>query len=340
MFPPRCQRDKVDRQGRLMRRRDFMALLGGGAALWPRGVGAQQAGKVYRIGIFVSVNPVMAPAYDAFVDELRVLGFIEGPNFTIDRRRTDQSPAALANDVAEMVHSKVDAIFIGVQPALQAAAATGIPTIIAAVNFDPIAHGYVQSLARPGGNITGVVLRQTELAEKQVELLTQAFPERKRLAVLWDSISGDQFSAAERRAKALGLEIISLNFERLPYDFAAAFQTMADRGAQMLLTLSSPFFGSHIQSIADLTIRYRLPTMFIFRRYVELGGLMSYGTDNTAMFRQAAAYVAKVLRGAKPADLPVEQPNKFEFVVNLKTAKAIGVELPTSSLLRADEVIE
>lgn len=323
-----------------MRRRKFLALLGGGAALWPLGVRAQQAGKVYRIGVFTSVNPVMTPAHGAFLDELRVQGLIEGQNLVVDLRSTNQTPAALAGNVAEMVRSKVDAIFAGIQPALQAAAGTGIPIVIAAVNFDPIAHGYVKSLARPGGSVTGVVLRQTELAEKQVELLTQAFPERKRLAMLWDAISADQFSAAERRAKALGLDVVSINLEKLPYDFPAAFRKLTEGRAEMLLTLSGPFFGAHIQTIADLTIRHRVPTMFIFRRYVETGGLMSYGADNVAMYRQAAVYVAKVLRGAKPADLPVEQPKKFEFVVNLKTAKAIGIELPTSILLRADEVIE
>jgi putative ABC transport system substrate-binding protein len=211
---------------------------------------------------------------------------------------------------------------------------------MSASNYDPIAHGYVNSLSRPGGNVTGVFLRQTELAEKQVELLTQAFPGRVRLAVQWDAISADQFSAAERRAKALGLRIISRKLENPPYDFPAVFRSVTDDGAQMLLTLSSPFFGRQSQIIGELAVRHRLPTMFIFRRYVELGGLMSYGADNVAMYRQMAGHVAKILRGAKPADLPVEQPNKFELVVNLKTAKAIGVELPTSILLRADDVIE
>ena len=324
----------------MIRRREFITLLGGAAAAWPLAARGQQTGKVYRIGVFSSINPIMGPAYIAFLDELRMQGFIEGQNLVVDHRSTAQAPSALAGNVAEMVRLKVDAIFAGIQPALQAAAGTGIPIIIAAVNFDPIAHGYVKSLSRPGGSVTGVVLLQTELAEKQVELLTQAFPERKRLAMQWDGISADQFGAAERRAKALGLDVISIRFERQPYDFAAAFRRMAEGGAQMLLTLSSPFFGPNTQTIVDLTIQHRLPTMFIFRRYVELGGLMSYGADNVGMLRQAALYVAKVLRGAKPADLPVEQPTKFELVVNLKAAKAIGIELPTSILLRADEVIE
>jgi putative ABC transport system substrate-binding protein len=324
-----------------MRRRDFLGALGGAAAAaWPLGARAQQASKTYSIGLFGSDTPIMEPAYRAFFDELRKQGFIEGENLVVTRRQADQTPAALSGNVAEMVRSKVDAIVASTLATLQAAAGTGLPIIIAANNFDPITHGYVKSLAQPGGNVTGVVLQQTELAEKQVELLTQAFPDRKRLAMQWDIVSADQFSAAERRAKALGLDVISIKFERPPYDIAAAFRHMTEGGAQMHLLLSSPFLGRHTQAIIDLTIEYRLPTMFIFRRYVELGGLMSYGADNVAMYRQTAGYVAKVLRGAKPADLPVEQPTKFESAVNLKTAKAIGIELPTAILLRADEVIE
>ena len=238
------------------------------------------------------------------------------------------------------MRSRVDAIVTTTQPALQAAAGTDLPVIISANNYDPIAHGYVKSLAHPGGNVTGVFMRQTELAEKQVELLTQAFPERRRVAILWDSISVDQFTAAERRAKAMGLDVISMKFGAPPYDFAAAFSKGVQDGAQQALCLSSPFLGRFAQDIVDQATRHRLPTMFIFRAYAELGGLMSYGADPAAIFRQIAGHVAKVLRGAKPADLPVEQPNKFELVVNLKAAKAIGVELPTAILLRADQVIE
>jgi putative ABC transport system substrate-binding protein len=324
-----------------MRRREFLAVLGGAAAARPLAARAQQAGKVYRIGVFASVtNPIMGTAHAAFLEELAKQGFIEGQNLVVTLRPSEQAPAALAASVAEMVSTKVDVISVSTLPALQAAAGTGIPIIIVAVNYDPIAHGYVKSLSQPGGNVTGMVLRQTELAEKQVELLTQAFPDRKRLGVQWDAISADQFSAAERRAKALGLDVVSIKLDNPPYDFPAAFARTVEGGSQMLLTLSSPFFGSGVQTIVDLTLQHRLPTMFIFRRYVEFGGLMSYGADNVAMYRQAAVSVGKVLGGAKPANLPVEQPNKFEFAVNLKTAKAIGIELPTSILLRADAVIE
>jgi putative ABC transport system substrate-binding protein len=341
VFSPARAMSKVDWQEakRRMRRREFVTLLGG-AATWPLAARAQQAGKTYRIGVFTSATPVFEPAYRALVDELRKQGFVDGQNLVVDRRQTDQTPAELAANVAEMVRSKVDVIVVSGLATLQAAAGTGLPIIVSANNFDPIVHGYVKSLAQPGGNVTGVVLRQTELAEKQVELLTQAFPDRKRLAMQWDIISADQFNAADRRAKALGLDVISIQFERPLYDIAAAFRRITEGGAHMHLHLSSPFLGRHTQDIIDLTIEHRLPTMFIFRRYVELGGLMSYGADNVAMYRQTALYAAKVLRGAKPADLPVEQPNTFELVVNLKTARAIGVELPTAILLRANEVIE
>jgi putative ABC transport system substrate-binding protein len=230
----------------------------------------------------------------------------------------------------------------GPEVALQAVVgASGfIPIVIQAINFDPVERGYVSSLARPGGNITGLFYRQSELAAKKVELLTQAFPDRTRLAVLWDVLTADEFSAAERAAKSLHLELRPLKLENPPYDFAAAFRRMAEGSAQMLLVLSSPFFAEYRRQIAELAIQHRLPAMFLFKSYVQVGGLMSYGVDLAAMYRRTATFVAKILKGAKPADLPVEQPTKFEMVVNLKTAKAIGIELPTSILLRADEVIE
>ncbi len=243
----------------------------------------------------------------------------------------------------EMVGTNPDVLVsLGAQPALQAftQASRTIPIVFVANNYDPIALGYVQSLANPGGNATGVFLRQTELAEKQVELLTQAFPERTRLAVLWDDISAAQFEAAERRAQLLRLQVHSFKMDRPPYDIEAAFQSMARTGANMLLVLSGPFFARHRQQIVDLALRQRLPSMFIFKAYAESGGLMSYGADPVAMYRQGGTFVAKILKGAKPADLPVELPTKYEMVLNLKTAKSIGVDLPPTVLIRADEVIE
>jgi len=198
----------------------------------------------------------------------------------------------------------------------------------------------VQSLARPAGNITGLDTRWTEITAKQVEVLQEAFPDRSRLGVLWDSLSIEQLSAAEREAKANRLEVRTFKLENPPYDFATAFRALAQDGAQMVLISSSPLFSRYSVKIAELAVEHRLPTMFILKYYVEDGGLMSYGVDFAWLMRRGASFVAKILRGAKPADLPIEQAERFEFALNLKTAKAIGVSLPTATLLRADEVIE
>jgi putative ABC transport system substrate-binding protein len=214
-----------------------------------------------------------------------------------------------------------------------------VPVVIVAINFDPLARGYVPSLARPDGNITGFVFQQLELAQKQVELLTQAFPDRTRLVLLFDALSG-QLDAAEQAAKALNLQMRALRLENPPYDFDAAFRDAAAGGAQMALVLSSPFFLPQRDQIVALANAHRLPAMFIVKHWAQAGGLMSYGADFALMYRRAADYVARILKGTKPSDLPVEQATKFELVVNLKTAKAIGIELPTAILLRADEVIE
>ena len=175
-----------------------------------------------------------------------------------------------------------------------------------AANYDPFASGYVKSLARPDGNVTGVFLRQTELAEKQTELLRQAFPDRTRTGILWDALSAEQFSAAERRAKIFGLQVHSLKLENPPYDFGAAFDSLTAASTQMLLVLSSPHFTNVRDQIAQLAIQHRMPTMFIFRTYVEVGGLLSYGADFAAMHRQAATHVAKILKGAKVGDIPID----------------------------------
>ena len=212
-------------------------------------------------------------------------GFSEGQNLTIEVVRADQDPQKLFVETADLVRSNVELLVAeGTEIALQAAMAASptIPIVIWAINYDPIARGYVKSLARPGGNITGIVSLQTELAAKQVELLTQAFPGRTRLAVLWDAISADQFAAAERQARSLRLDVRSLKLENPPYDFDAAFQSLAEGSPQMLLVLSSQYFGPYRSHIAELAIQQRLPTMFIFKGYVQVGGLISYGVDPAA----------------------------------------------------------
>jgi putative ABC transport system substrate-binding protein len=325
-----------------LKRREFITLLG--AAVWPLAARAQQAGKLIRIGVLgPNLNsPPPIAYYQAFLAGLRELGFSEGQNLIAEYRAVDD-PRGPFVAAAELMRSQPDLIVVlGPEVALQAVVgASGfIPIVFAAVNFDPIERGYVASLARPGGNITGVVFRQLELAAKQLELLTQAFPEKNRLAVLWDAQTADQLSAAERTAKSLRVALHAVKLQDPPYDFDAAFRNVATGASQMALVLSSPFFTMHRSRIAELAIEHRLPTMFAFKHYVEVGGLMSYGVDFPPMYRRAADYVAKILKGAKPADLPVEQATKFELVVNLKTATAIAIDLPIPILLRADEVIE
>ena len=327
-----------------MNRRAFITLLGGAAIAWPIAARAQQTGKVWRIGILgASLNvPNMAAQHQAFLAELKASGFEEGKNLSIRYGRVDD-PRGPFIATAELLRSPVDLIWAnGPEVALQAViGASGfVPIVILAVNYDPIERGYISSLAHPGGNITGIFYRQPELAAKQVELLTQTFPHANRLGVLWDALSADQFAAAEASARSRQLTLRPVKLEKPPYDFAAAFQSLAQGGAQMVLVLSSPYFSEYRPEIGAAARANRLPTMFIFRSYVEAGGLMSYGVDQIPMYRRIGGYIAKIFNGAKAADLPVEQASNFELVVSLKTARAIGVELPTSILLRADEVIE
>jgi putative ABC transport system substrate-binding protein len=267
----------------------------------------------------------------SIIIERRELGF-----GTVDSNK-------LFADAAELAQSNVDVLVaFGSEVFIQAAVAATktIPTVIMAINYDPIARGYVTSLAQPGGNITGVTFRQPELASKQMELLKEAFPDRERLAVLYDAESAEQFGMATVAAEPLQMRIDAVKLENPPYEFELVFRSLAERGSQAVLVLSSGLFTAHRARIAELAIRHHLPTMFIFRSYVESGGLMSYGVDFVPPYARVANYVAKILNGAKPADLPLEQVSHFEMVINLKTAKAIGIEFPTSILLRANTVIE
>jgi putative ABC transport system substrate-binding protein len=287
-------------------------------------------------------TPLFTGSYPAFVAELRKLGFTEGKRL-IEFRRADEGASKAFAAAAELIRSKADVVVtFGPEITLKAAsvASQTIPIVMIAVNFDPIAGGYVSNIARPDRNITGLVSRAPELAAKQLELLVEAFPDEKPIAALWEPASAQQFDTAQRTAQSLHIELHSHKVENPPFDFEEAFRAIAQDGSRMLLVLSGPSFGMQRAHIADLAIQHRLPTMFTFKYYVEAGGLMSYGIDTLPIFRRAASFVAKILRGAKPSDLPVEQPTNFEFTLNLKTAKAIGVSVPTSILLRADEVIE
>jgi len=328
-----------------MKRREFITLLGGVVGDWPLAARAQQAGQIARIG-FLGTDPDNAQfvaSYPAFLAELRKLGFTEGQNLIIEYRRMDEGASKAFASAAELIRSNVGVVVtFGPEIALKAAVAASqtTPIVMIAVNFDPIAGGYVSDLARPNSNITGLVYRAPELAAKQLELLVEAFPGNKPIAALWEPASAEQFAAAQRTAQSLNIDLRSHKLENPPFDFDEAFRRIAQDGSRMVLVLSGPTFGMQRAHIADLATQHRLPTMFTFKYYVQAGGLMSYGIDTIPIFRRAASFVAKILRGAKPSDLPVEQPTNFEFTLNLKTAKAIGVSIPTSILLRADEVIE
>jgi putative tryptophan/tyrosine transport system substrate-binding protein len=276
-----------------MKRREFIATASALLAS-PLAAHAQKLDdKSTRIGFLGTAldEPITADGYPSFIDELKTSGFVEGKNLTIEIVRIDQDAAQLFREAAALAPSNVQLLVTeGTEVALQAAkaASQNIPIVVWANNFDPIARGYVKSLASPGGNVTGIVSLQTELAAKQVELLTQAFPERTRLAILYDGISADQFDAASRQAKLLHLDVQSQKLENPLYDFDAAFRTLAGGTPQMLLVLSSPFFTRYRTRIADLAIAQRLPTRFTFKAYVDAGGLMSYGRDLSS---------ARLLRG-------------------------------------------
>jgi ABC-type uncharacterized transport system substrate-binding protein len=328
-----------------MKRRAFITLLGGGAAAWPLGAGAQQQTppRMLRLGT-ASPNARTFPFWAAFDQRLRELGYIEGQNLAFEFIHTGDRVDRISEAIQDLVRRKVDVIVessgheLGLKAAL--AATNTLPIVMIAIQYDPIALGHVDSLARPTSNVTGLYLRRPELVAKQMEILAQMSPGSTRLGVLWDMYSPDSIKAAERAAASLNLEFLPLELANPPYDFVVAFRTLAERGSQILLVISSTYFNRHRPHITGLTMLHRLPTMFSSKLYVEAGGLMSYGPSLPNMFRRAADYVDRIARGAKPADLPVEQPTKFELAINLKTAKALGLEVPPTLLARADEVIE
>jgi putative ABC transport system substrate-binding protein len=326
-----------------MKRREFIGLISGALAC-PLAARAQQNDKIPRIAFLGPSRTTAAQVgfYTAFSSQLEKHGFREGQNFVIEHRAVDD-PRGPFVGAAELMRTQPDLIIAsGPEVALQAVvgASSHTPIVMLAVNFDPIERGYVASLAQPGGNITGVVIRPIELARKQIDLLKQTFPDRDRVAMLYDAQTADQFTAADQTARSLNLLVKGLKLEIPSYDFAGAFQAAAESKAQLVMVLSSPGFTLYRQQLAELAIKYRLPTMFTFRLYVDAGGLMSYGVEFPTMWRRTADYVARILKGAKPAELPIEQATKFELIVNLKTAKALGVKISNGILLAADEVIE
>jgi putative tryptophan/tyrosine transport system substrate-binding protein len=322
-------------------RRQFITLLGGMPAAWPLTAVSQR--KMLRIGVVSVIIPRSAPFWIAFDQRMRELGYVEGQSLEVEFIGLDGQIDRMAEGMKELVRRKVDVIIAsGVEAAVKSAlAATAtIPIVMIAVDYDPFARGYVRSLARPGGNATGLFFQQIELTVKRLQLLKDAFPDIAVATIFWDAISVDQWRAAQDAQAGLGLRLTGIELREPPYDYERALDQAPPDHRGALIVLASPVMFPDRVQLAQMALRRRVITMFVFKEYAAAGGLMSYGPSLPALYRRAAEYVDRIAKGTPPADLPIEQPTKFELVVNLKTAKAIGVEVPTSILLRADEVIE
>ncbi len=331
----------------MISRRTFLTTVAGGLLAAPLCARAQQFAKIPRVGILFFGFPASpsepAPLGRAFVEGLRNLGWVEGRNVMFEWRyaegKTDRYPAL----AAELVALKVDVIVASSTPAAVAVrqATNTIPVVMVAVS-DPVGSGLVGSLARPSGNMTGLSLLAPALSAKRLDLLKQALPWLARAAVLWNTANPGmklRFTETEAASRRLGLRIESVGVQG-PDDFENAFATIAKLGPDGLIVLADTVTVAHRRRTVDFAIANRLPAIYEMREFADDGGLMSYGISMPDHFRQAATYVDKILKGAKPVDLPVEQPTRFELVINMKTAKALGFTIPRSLLLRADQVIE
>jgi putative ABC transport system substrate-binding protein len=309
----------------------------------PRAVAAQPAAKILRVGLLSGGAARSTLAYQAFEEALRGLGYVDGTTMQLAFRNAEGRSERLPGLATELVRSGIDVLIApGSEATLQAArgATTTLPIVVVAIDYDPIERGYIASLARPGGNITGVFFRQLELTSKRLELAKELVPKATRMAVLWDADSADQVKAADTAARSLNISLLPIELRHPPYDWAGAMQTAVQNHAGAVFVLTSVVVFNDRARIAVAARQHRLPTIFALREHVEAGGLLAYGANIAGMFRTAAVYVDRIHRGSKPAELPVEQPTTFELVINLKTAKALGITIPPALLARADSVIE
>ena len=325
-----------------IRRRKFISFLGGAAA-WPVVAWAQQARHVPIIGYVAPTNPLIpSRSTGAFLQRLRELGWSEDRTVVIEHRWAEGRPERVSEIAAEFVRRQVDVIVTtSSNDSLAMKRATSVIPIVFAVSGDPVGTGLVASLARPGGNLTGMSIQQTESAGKRIELLREVVPGLRRLGILGNPESPNvvlELSEVQTAALALGLDIANSEIRRAA-DVAPAFEWLKAR-ADALYIVTDPLVSTNRVRINTLALGARLPTIYGFREFVESGGMMCYGPYFPALYRRTAEFVDKILRGTKPADIPVEQPTKFELVINLTTAKAVGLTVPESLLLRADEVIE
>jgi putative tryptophan/tyrosine transport system substrate-binding protein len=295
-----------------------------------------------KIAILSTGNPRSAAIYQAFEQRLRELGYVEGQNLVIEFRNAEGRNERLPGIAAELVRLKVDLVVVATDPATRAVkeASAKVPIVMVSVNYDPVKLGYVYNLGKPGTNVTGVLFLHRELTAKRLDLLKEMLPAVKRVAVLSDPTGAEQFTAVEVANRSMGLTLQLLELRNPSYDFEGAFREAVNSRAEALLVLTTPVIFRERFKVAQLAVKNRLPTSFAHSEHVDAGGLMSYGPNFPDMWRLAAAYVDKILKGANPGDLPMEQPTKFELVINLKTAKALGLTIPPSLLARADQIIE
>jgi len=328
-----------------VQRRDFL-IAAGALLVAPLAAEAQQTAKVARIGILAGNKAASPHTLEAFLRGLRDLGYIEGRNVVIEYRDAEGKPERIPALAAELLALKVDIVFAPSTPAaLATKQATRTVPIVFAGAADPVTDGLVANLARPGGNVTGLSNLSTELVGKRLEQLKQVAPGVSRVAVLWHQggtdgrTEKDMLKAAEVAARSLGVQL-QLVETRGPADFERVFSEMIKARAGALTVLPIAIFSFYRRRLVDLAATYRLPAAYPAREYVDAGGLMSYGANLADLHQRAATYVDKILKGAKPGDLPVEQPTKFELVINLKTAKDLGLTIPQSVLTRADDLIQ
>jgi putative ABC transport system substrate-binding protein len=329
-----------------MRRREFITLIGGAAVApslsWPLAAHAQQPGKRYRIGMLETISTALNAAHlDAFRNGLRELGYVEDQRYTLEYRSADGRADRFPDLAAELVRLGVDLIVVRGTPAAIAAknATETIPVVMASVG-DPLL--VVDSLARPGRNVTGLSAFVNEMTSKRIELIKELIPAMSRIALfanMSNPVSPPQWEDTKTAARSLGIQAELLDVQSRD-DVGHAFETAVGQPVDALLVAFDGLFQANTQLIAELAVRHRLPAIYVGREFIEAGGLMTYGVSFPHLYFRAATYADKIFKGAKPADLPVEQPTKFELIINLKAAKAIGLMIPESFLLRADEVID
>jgi putative ABC transport system substrate-binding protein len=324
-----------------LRRRQFLTLLGGAAAAWPLAARAQQAGKLPTIGFLGADPAAFSPWTASFVTHLRELGWVENRNVAIEYRWSEGRTDRYGEIAAEFVRLKVDVIVTVGSAVPTVRQATSVIPIVFAVAIDPVGNGLVASLAKPGGNVTGLSLQAANLAGKRLELLREVLPELRRLAIIFNVGNAQpalEMEETQAAARALGIDVVPIEIRRVE-DFAPAFAAIKAKTDALYVAIDQ-LMVANLMRILTLALGARLPTIFSTRDFVRSGGFMSYGPSYTERFGRAADYVDKILRGTKPGDIPVEQPTKFELVVNLITAQALDLEVPPNLIARADEVIE